>query len=107
MKLRELRSVPCEKNPDALREEQIQEYLQELGNWIREGNKIKKVFKLPDFKGALVFVNKVAAIAEEGSHHPDIFISYNKVELTLWTHRTGGLSINDFIIAARIDEISR
>lgn len=56
---------------------------------------------------AMVFVNRVAVVAEEGSHHPDIFISYNEVELTLWTHRTNGLSINDFIIAARIEEIEQ
>lgn len=105
MKLRELKSIPCEKNPDILSDMQIREYLQEISGWKLEDNKIKKFFKFSDFKEALVFVGKVAAVAEEGSHHPDIFISYNQVELTIWTHRINGLSINDFIIAARLDGI--
>ena len=51
------------------------------------------------------FVNKVAEIAEQEDHHPDIKIKYNKVELELWTHSIKGLSENDFILAAKIDEI--
>src|SRR3990167_5907512 len=98
MNLKDLKNVPCEKNPDALSKEQIQEYLGELNQWALEGNKIKKIFKFPDFKSALEFVNKVGGVAEEGSHHPDIPISYNKVELILWTHRVSNLSVNDFII---------
>jgi 4a-hydroxytetrahydrobiopterin dehydratase len=49
------------------------------------------------------FVNSVAAIANEQDHHPDIVISYNKVQLTFSTHKIGGLSLNDFIVAARVD----
>lgn len=105
MNLKELKSIPCEKTPNALSEAEIEKYLEELNDWQLEENKIKKVFKLPDFKLALQFVNKVGAIAEEGSHHPDISISYNKVEVTLWTHRINGLSVNDFIVAAKIDEL--
>lgn len=53
----------------------------------------------------MAFVNRVAAVAEEQRHHPDIRISYNKVRLTLSTHKIGGLSRNDFILAAKIDRL--
>ena len=51
----------------------------------------------------MIFVNKVADIAESEGHHPDIWIHYNKVDISLSTHAIGGLSINDFVIAARLD----
>jgi len=76
-------------------------------------NKLQKAFKFSDFKEAkfsdfkeaMQFVNTVADIAENAGHHPDIYISYNKVEIILWTHAIGGLSLNDFIVAARIEEM--
>ena len=58
-----------------------------------------------NFIGALAFVNKVGDLAEAEGHHPDIHISYNKVQLTLTTHAIGGLSENDFILAAKIDSL--
>lgn len=108
--------VPHEKMVK-LSEEEIKDYLSQLKNWevienppshkASEGRfaKIKKIFKLADFKEAIEFVNKIAVIAEEEGHHPDIAIYYNKVEITLWTHFVNGLSENDFIIAAKIDNI--
>ena len=65
--------------------------------------KIKKKLKLKDFKEAMAFVNKVAEIAESEGHHPDIHIFYNQVRIELWTHAVGGLSENDFIMAAKLD----
>lgn len=70
---------------------------------VEEGKKIERKFKFKDFKEAMDFVNKVAAIAEEQGHHPDMEISYNKVEIELTTHAIGGLSTNDFIIASKIE----
>ncbi len=67
------------------------------------GARISKEFKFADFIGAINFVNLVADIAEEEEHHPDIYIFYNKVRLELWTHAIGGLSENDFILAAKIN----
>jgi 4a-hydroxytetrahydrobiopterin dehydratase len=64
---------------------------------------IGREFRFRDFRQAMDFVNSIAAIANEQDHHPDIFISYNKVQLTLSTHKIGGLSLNDFIMAAKID----
>lgn len=72
----------------------------------REGiDRIEKVFKFKNFKKAMIFVNRVADIANEQDHHPDIFIHWNEVTLTLYTHAIKGLHDNDFIIAAKIDEL--
>lgn len=73
---------------------------------MEEDKKIKKEFKFADFKGAMEFVNRIARLAEEESHHPAIFISYNKVRLTFSTHAIGGLSENDFIMAAKTDKLA-
>jgi 4a-hydroxytetrahydrobiopterin dehydratase len=63
-------------------------------------------YTFKDFVRAIKFVNKVAEIAEAEGHHPDVHIHYNKVKLVLWTHDLGGLSENDFILAAKIDELN-
>ena len=114
--------VPHEKMI-VLTQEEIKDYLTELNvvpplagsgsrsqsdleRWeFLETNKIAKDFKFEDFVKAMNFVNKVADIAEKEGHHPDITIHYNKVEITLWSHFINGLSINDFILAAKIDNI--
>lgn len=78
------------------------------GGWIlvRDGtHKITRQFKFKDFKQALIFVNKVADLANSEDHHPDIKIVYNKVQLDLFTHAVGGLSENDFIMAAKINKL--
>lgn len=89
-----------------LTEIEIKDRLSQLKNWeFIESQKITKEFKFNDFVKAMEFVNKVADIAEKEGHHPDISIHYNKVEIVLWSHFIKGLSINDFIIAAKIDKI--
>jgi 4a-hydroxytetrahydrobiopterin dehydratase len=73
---------------------------------LRDGtHKLRREFKFKNFKQSLAFVNKVSEIAESESHHPDIYIFYNIVKLELFTHAVGGLSENDFIMAAKIDEV--
>jgi 4a-hydroxytetrahydrobiopterin dehydratase len=101
---------PCEdKNMKSMNREEAEDYLTQLSGWeLREGKKIVKEYKFQDFIGAVNFINLIADIAEEEGHHPDINIhDYNKVTITLWTHSIGGLSENDFIVAARIDEYGR
>ena len=68
---------------------------------------IKKKFKFEDFKQAMVFVNKVADLANSEGHHPDIYIFYSIVEIELYTHAVKGLSENDFIMAAKMDKIKQ
>ncbi len=104
--LKNKKCVPHEKMV-VLNQEEIKDYLSQLKDgWeFLETNKITKEFKFEDFVKAMDFVNKIAVIAEEEGHHPDIAIYYNKVEITLWTHFIKGLSENDFIIAAKIDNV--
>ena len=88
--------------------ENVQKHLTELNGWGVKENKIHRVFQFVDFGSAIKFVNATAEIAEREKHHPDIYIfSYNKVEITLWTHAINGLSLNDFILAAQIDKIKK
>ena len=70
-----------------------------------DAKSISKNFKFKDFKEALAFVNKVGDIAESEGHHPDIELGWGKVTITLSTHAIGGLSQNDFIVAAKINNI--
>lgn len=77
------------------------------GSWTcMDNKKIQKKFSFPDFLAAMTFVNRVADIAEQEGHHPDIHIFYNKVTIELSTHSIGGLSKNDFIVAAKIGGIA-
>ncbi len=94
------------KGMKLLREEEIKGYISQVNNWeVLENKKIRKLFKFKDFKETMEFVNKIAVIAEEEGHHPDIAIYYNKLEIVLWSHFVSGLSENDFILAAKIDNI--
>jgi 4a-hydroxytetrahydrobiopterin dehydratase len=67
---------------------------------------LHRVYKFPDFKQALAFVNKVGAIAEEQQHHPDIVLGWGKVEITTYSHDVNGLTERDFALAAKIDELT-
>jgi len=104
--LKSRKCVPCEAGTPPLGVEEIKNYLSDLNNWeVLENNKIIKEFKFKDFKEAMEFVNKVADLAENEGHHPNIGINYNKVEIVLWTHSIGGLSENDFILAIKLDNL--
>ena len=108
MDLTQKHCVPCEGGDPSLPEEKENELITQIPNWqlLRtEAHMIRRVFKFKNFKEAMAFVNKVAGIAEEEGHHPDIKIVYNKVQLDLFTHAVGGLSENDFIMAAKIDRL--
>lgn len=97
---------PCAGGTPPLGLEEAKKYLESLPGWeIFEASKIKKEFQFKDFLGAMDFVNRIAKTAEEEGHHPTLLISYNKVKVTLSTHAIGGLSENDFIMAAKIDKL--
>ncbi len=102
MKLEEQR---CSANIGStpISERQANGLLVQVPGWSLSGNEIRREFKFRDFKQAMEFVNRVAGIADEQDHHPDIHISYNRVSLVLTTHKINGLSMNDFILAARIN----
>lgn len=81
------------------------ELSKDVPGWALKGGSIEKAFTFKGFKEAMAFVERVAALAEREDHHPDMLISYNRVVLTLSTHKIGGLSRNDFILAAKIDAL--
>jgi 4a-hydroxytetrahydrobiopterin dehydratase len=89
-----------------LNDDDIQARLDDMPAWAREGDSIKREYKFHDFKGSVDFVNRLTPAAEEMNHHPDIAISWNKVELTLSTHSEGGLTGNDFELAQKIDALA-
>lgn len=105
--LKNKKCVPCEGGVKPLTPDEYGSFLRiELEGWKDfDGKQIEKVYKFKNFKEALAFVNRVGDIAESEGHHPDINLyGWNKVKLTLSTHAIGGLSENDFILAAKIDE---
>jgi 4a-hydroxytetrahydrobiopterin dehydratase len=86
-----------------LSKSEIQERLRTLNGWKLDDDEIEKEFKFADFKEAMAFVNLVAEAAETANHHPDIEISYNKVEMSLSTHSEGGVTEKDLDLAAKIE----
>ena len=90
---------------ELLGDEQITSRLRPLA-WEREGDEIVREWRFDDFVEAVTFVNRVAEVAEDSNHHPDIFLhGWNKVKLSLTNHSAGGLTETDFAIAARFDEL--
>jgi 4a-hydroxytetrahydrobiopterin dehydratase len=102
-----LKCVPCRGGIPPLDELKIQSMMPLIDNWSRKTNpdRIERMFKFKNFTEALAFVNKIGQVAEEEDHHPDIYIHWNEVSLTLWTHAINGLFDNDFVMAAKIDKI--
>ena len=107
-KLSERRCVPCKPGTPPLDEATTRLLLGDVPGWkLRaepgQPTRLGKGYEFPDFLGAMAFVGRMAAIAEGEAHHPDFCVHYNRVDVTLWTHTVGGLSENDFILAAKLD----
>jgi 4a-hydroxytetrahydrobiopterin dehydratase len=98
---------PCEAGVPPLNSEQLQLYREDPNfNWaIIDEKKIEKDYHFDSYGKTIEFVNKVAYLAEDEGHHPVMHVFFNKVSVELWTHAIDGLSENDFILAAKIDEI--
>ena len=100
--------MPCEAGTPPLSETEENR----LNNYVkweidRDGvHKIRTSYTFNDFKESMAFANRVAAVAEEERHHPDLHISYRKVIVEIHTHAILGLSVNDFVLAAKIDKMA-
>jgi 4a-hydroxytetrahydrobiopterin dehydratase len=105
MSLAERRCVPCEGNDPPLTREQAATLLEQIPEWklAENAKSIHREFPFKDFATALAFVDRVGEVAQDQWHHPDIRLSWGRVEITLTTHAIHGLSENDFIVAAHID----
>ena len=89
-----------------LNQESIDGWLRGRNGWKREGKQIVKEFRFPKFRDAIVFVNRVAGLADDADHHPDIDIRYDRVKLTLSSHDAGGVTERDLALADAIDHSS-
>jgi len=108
MDLTQKHCVPCEGGTPQLPNEKEDELIKQTPDWtlLRDGtHRMHRMFTFKNFKEAISFINKIADLAENEGHHPDIKIVYNKVQLDLFTHAVGGLSENDFIMASKIDNL--
>ena len=88
---------------DKLTDENVQTKLTELPQWSLNGDSLQRTFGFDDFVGSMAFVSRIADLAEQMQHHPDIMIRYSKVTLTLSTHDAGGLTESDFSVAHASD----
>ncbi len=97
--------VPCQAGTPPLNASIIATLMSQLDpQWTQpDPAKIQREFRFKDFKTTLAFVNQVGELAEAEGHHPDIFLTWGKAVITLWTHKIGGLSESDFILASKID----
>ncbi len=98
---------PCQGGVEPLKGSQIQPFLDQLtqGWQVVAEHHIEKEFKFKNFRQALDFTNKVGELAESVGHHPDIYLAWGMVKLTVWTHKINGLHESDFIFAAKVDQI--
>lgn len=99
---------PCEGGVDPMTHAEAEDQLKELAGWnlVDDGKAIEKTWSLKNFVACVERTQSVCDVAEADQHHPDVYIeSYNQLRIRLWTHAIGGLSENDFIVAAKIDAI--
>lgn len=102
------RCVPCEGGVPPCSPDQIRQYLERLPGWrlTEDGRRIRKEWKLRNFMEGMSFFQRVAELAEAEAHHPDLHLTeYRRAAIEIWTHAIGGLSDNDFILAAKIETL--
>ncbi|NLX04557.1 MAG: 4a-hydroxytetrahydrobiopterin dehydratase [Phycisphaerae bacterium] len=101
--------VPCKGGVPPLGGEPLRQLQRQLGGGWQVVNEhhLEKDFKFADFRQALDFTNRVGELAEDQGHHPDIYLSWGKVAITIWTHKIDGLTESDFVLAAKIDQLPR
>jgi 4a-hydroxytetrahydrobiopterin dehydratase len=108
MELAQKMCLPCEGGAPALRPERIAELLVQIPDWKTSENlgMLSRRYGFADFVATMAFVNQIAALAEEQGHHPDFCVHYDMLDVQLTTHAIGGLSENDFIMAAKIEALA-
>lgn len=99
--------VPCKGGVPPLSGDELNQVMAQLeGGWkVVDGHHLEKDFRFPDFREALDFTNRVGELAEEQGHHPDLYLAWGKVKVTIWTHKINGLTESDFVFAAKSDTL--
>jgi 4a-hydroxytetrahydrobiopterin dehydratase len=107
MELTQKRCIPCEGAGPVLAPEQAEALRAQVPTWqLRGGNReLHRHYKFGSFAENMAFVSRMAWVAEAEGHHPDFCVRYNQLDVTLTTHAIGGLSENDFILAAKLDQL--
>ncbi len=106
MSLAEKHCIPCRGGVPPLQGEALETMKAQVPDWqVVDGHHLTRSFTFPDFKTALEFVNQVGAVAEEEGHHPDLLLTWGKVDIKIWTHKIDGLTESDFILAAKADQL--
>ena len=105
--LAQRKCVPCQGGTPPLKGEALRQLASQINPaWeVIDEHHVTRTFKFRDFADALAFVNKVGALAEAEGHHPDIYLAWGKVRVELFTHKIGGLSESDMVMAAKIDRL--
>jgi 4a-hydroxytetrahydrobiopterin dehydratase len=105
--LAEKECVPCKGGVPPLKGEDLARLTRELkpGWMVVNEHHLEREFKFKNFREALEFSNKVGELAEAQGHHPDMYLAWGKVKVTLWTHKIDGLTESDFIMAAKVDKL--
>ncbi len=107
--LSKMKCVPCMGGVPPLKGSELNKLQKELGHdWkVVKQHHVEKDYKFKDFKQTLGFVNKIGKIAEEQGHHPNIEFTYGKAKISIYTHKINGLTVSDFVLAAKIEKIKR
>ena len=105
--LAEKQCVPCKGGVPPLKGQELARLARELdAGWqVLEERQLEKEYRFEDFREALCFTNRVGELAEAQGHHPDIYLAWGKVKLTIWTHKINGLTESDFVLAAKADRL--
>ncbi len=104
MGLADQKCAPCDGSTPPLKGDALRDYHRETPDWnVVDEHHLERIFTFPDFRQALDFVNRIGGIAEEQGHHPDMLLSWGKVDVKIFTHKVNGLTDADFILAAKID----
>ena len=100
--------TPCHGGVPPLAGEELERLATELGGgWqVIDGHHLEKEYRFPDFVQALEFTNRIGELAEEVNHHPNIFLTWGRVRVELWTHKIDGLNEADFVWAAKADRVA-
>lgn len=98
--------VPCKGGVPPLAGKELEDLQNQLGGeWrVADEHHLEKDYSFPNFAEALAFTNRVGEIAERQGHHPDIYLAWGKVKITIWTHKINGLTESDFVFAAKADQ---
>jgi 4a-hydroxytetrahydrobiopterin dehydratase len=99
--------IPCKGGVPPLKGEPLAALLKQLRGWeVINEHHLSKSYSFPDFVSALAFVNQIGDLAEQQAHHPDLYLAWGKVTVTIWTHKIDGLTESDFVFAAKVDALA-